>query len=233
MKEVEMEKRIKGLEEQVRALQTLLDIEEIKKLQRAYGYYLEHWMAREIIDLFAEGDDVCLDFAWYEGVYKGKASVKRYYEGRFKTEPELFHQLMQLCPIIDVDPDGKTARGRWYGFGAVAAPHGKGVGQSFMNGIYENEYVKQEGRWKFKRIRWSMNYMIRPSHGIVAPERMAAADPDFKMTWPEPDVQPVHFDPRYPSGYIFPFHYKNPVSGKKSSEETTNRAVKGIEKAYT
>jgi hypothetical protein len=231
MKEAEMENRITSLEDQVRSLKTLLDIEEIKKLQRAYGYYLEHWMAKEIIDLFADGDDVCLDFTWYEGVYQGKTSIKRYYEGRFKTEPELFHQLMQLCPIIDVDPEGNTAKGRWYGLGFVAAPHGKGVGQSVMNGIYENEYVKQNGKWKYKLIRWSLNYMVRPVSGIVAPDRLAAADSDFKMTWPEPDIQPTHFDARYPSGYILPFHYMHPVTGIRSSEEKTNQSVKGIEKA--
>ncbi len=232
MKDTELETRIKALEDEVKTLKTLLDIEEIKKLQRAYGYYLEHWMSKEIIDLFADSDDVCLDFSWYEGVYKGKAGVKKYYEGRFKTEPELFHQLMQLCPIIDVNPDGKTAKGRWYGYGAVAAPRGKGVGQALMNGIYENEYVKENGKWKFKKINWSMNYMERPGAGMVAPERLAAADKEFKMTWPEPDIQPIAFDPRYPSGFIFPFHYKHPVTGKKTSEEKNNKKVKGIEKAY-
>jgi hypothetical protein len=231
MPETELENRIKVLEEQVRTLQTLLDIEEIKKLQRAYGYYLEHWMAQEIIDLFADGEGVCLDFNWYEGVYLGKAGVKKYYEGRFKTEPELFHQLMQLCPIIDVSPDGKTAKGRWYGYGGVATPRGKGVGQAVMNGIYENEYVKEGGKWKFKRIHWAMNYMSRPGQSWVTPERLAAADTDFKMTWPEPDIAPTRFDPKYPSGYILPFHYRHPVTGRKTSEEINNRSVKGIEKA--
>jgi hypothetical protein len=231
MKDVEMENRITALEEQVKTLQTLLDIEEIKKLQRAYGYYLEHWMGKEIVDLFSDSEDVSLDFTWYEGTYKGKASVKRYYEGRFKTEPEFFHQLMQLCPIIDIDPDGKTAKGRWYGFGAVATPRGKGMGQAFMNGIYENEYIKENGKWKYLHIKWAMNYMIHPEHGIVAPERLAAADPEFKMTWPEADVLPTGFRPEYPSGYIFPFHYKHPITGKKTSEDKINRTVKNIDKA--
>ena len=38
----ELEKKIERLEAR---LQELEDIEEIKKLQRAYGYYLEHRMA--------------------------------------------------------------------------------------------------------------------------------------------------------------------------------------------
>ncbi len=58
MKAEEMEARMKTLESQVNALQTLLDIEEIKKLQRAYGYYLEHWMAREIVNLGFANDAI-------------------------------------------------------------------------------------------------------------------------------------------------------------------------------
>ena len=77
-----MESRLKTLEEQVKTLQTLLDIEEIKKLQRAYGYYLEHWMAKEIVDLFSDSPDVSLEFPWNEGTYLGKEGVRKYYENR-------------------------------------------------------------------------------------------------------------------------------------------------------
>jgi hypothetical protein len=231
MKAEELETRIVELESQVKTLQTLLDIEEIKKLQRAYGYYLEHWMAKEIVELFSDSPDTRLEFPWNEGTYLGKEGVRKYYEGRFKPDAEFFHQLMQLCPIIDVNSDGKTAKGRWYGFGAVSTRRGKGVGQSFMNGIYENEYVKEGGKWKFKRFRWSSNYMAKPGEGWVAPERAAAADKNFSMNWPEPDIPPTGFNPVYPSGFIFPFHYTHPVTGKKTSEAELNQSVKNIEKA--
>jgi hypothetical protein len=112
MKETDMENRIKTLEDQVRTLQALLDVEEIKKLQAAYAYYLEHWMAQEIIDLFADGEGVVLDFPWYEGTYFGKAGVRKYYEGRFKPDREFLHQIMPIAPVIDISPDGLTAHGR-------------------------------------------------------------------------------------------------------------------------
>jgi hypothetical protein len=57
MKIEELEAKVKTLENKIR---TLEDIEEIKKLQRAYGYYLEHWMAEDIIDCFADGPDTSL-----------------------------------------------------------------------------------------------------------------------------------------------------------------------------
>ncbi len=226
-----LENKIKVLEDQVRALQTLLDIEEIKKLQRAYGYYLEHWMAQEIIDLFADGDGVCLDFPWNEGTYLGKAGVRRYYEGRFKPDRELFHQIMPISPIIDINSNGIRAKGRWYGYGAIASPRGQGMGQSIINGIYENEYVKEDGKWKFLRISWALNYLVKPGQGWVSADRLATADPNFKMTWPEPDIPPTGFNPKYPSGFIFPFHYNHPVTGHETSERQINKTIEGLDNA--
>ena len=223
----ELEARIKTLESQVRILQ---DIEDIKKLQRAYGFYLEHWMTSEVIDLFSDGPDVALE--WPEGKYFGKEGVKRYFEGNDKKDPEFLHQLMQLSPVVDVDPDGKTAKGRWYCWGAITVPVGGGVIPSFQSGLYENEYVKEDGKWKIKRFRWHMNYSVKPGEGLVAPERIAAADPKAKiMGGTKPDVPDTRFEHRYPSGYIFPFHYNHPVTSKPTSEGRRNLSVKGVKKA--
>jgi hypothetical protein len=220
----EMEARIKALEDQVRTLQ---DIDEIKNLQRAYGYYLEHWMASEIIDLFADGPGVGLE--WPEGKYPGKEGVRRYFsEMEKKVDAEFLHQLMQLSPIVDVDPDGTTARGRWYSFGGVSVPRGGGVSQSFISGTYENEYVKEGGKWKIKKIRWHLNFSAKPGTGWVKPERVAAVDPNTPMGGPQPDIPDTRFSQQYPSGYIFPFHYKHPVTGKESTEGLRNANVKGV-----
>jgi uncharacterized protein with ParB-like and HNH nuclease domain len=51
MDKKEMEEKIKELESKVAVLE---DLEAIKRLQRSYGYYLEHWMFEEIIDCFAD-----------------------------------------------------------------------------------------------------------------------------------------------------------------------------------
>ncbi len=224
----EMEARLKALERQVTTLENqvaiLRDYEEIKKLQRIYGYYLEHWMNEEIVDLFADGPGVALE--WPEGTYLGKEGVKRYFNGMKNDSPEFLHQVMQLCPVIDLDPDGQTARGRWYGFGAIAVPRGKGVKQSFMCGTYENEYVKENGQWKIKKFKWNLNYQAAPGTGWVSPERVAAVDPYSQSVVPPSDKPAIGYKTAYPSGYIFPFHYKHPITGKSSSEEARNRARK-------
>jgi hypothetical protein len=111
VKVAELEARLKILEKQVRTLQ---DIEEIKTLQKAYGYYIEHWMSKEIIGLFSDGPDVTLTLA--AGTYLGKKGVIKYFERMKDPSPEFLHQVMQLSGIVSVDPGGNTAKGRWYGF---------------------------------------------------------------------------------------------------------------------
>jgi hypothetical protein len=39
---------------------------------------------------------------------------------------------------------------------------------------------------------------------------------------PEADVPAMKGDPRFVSGYIFPFHYNHPVTGKPTSEKAKN-----------
>jgi hypothetical protein len=225
MRMVEMEARFKALENQVRSqeirLRALEDTEAINRLQRAYGYYLEHWMAQEIIDLFSDGPDVALTLA--AGTYLGKSGVKKYFE-RTKPNSEFLHQVMQLSGIVDVSPDGKTAKGRWYGFGAIALPVSNGIKQSFMSGIYICEYVKEDAVWRFKKLQFDQFYNATPVEGWVKPERLAAVDIRQPSQLLEADI-PRSYNPRYPSGYIVPFHFTHPVTRKSTSEGQRNSSL--------
>ena len=54
------------------------DVNEIKRLQRVYSYYVMHMMRDEIYDCFADRDpDVKL--RWLEGTWYGKKGVSRYF----------------------------------------------------------------------------------------------------------------------------------------------------------
>jgi hypothetical protein len=216
-----LEDQVKTMKNQIRTLQTLLDIEEIKKLQRAYGFYLEHWMVQEIVDCFSDSPDVMADF-YPLGIWKGKQGIIRYFGHHKEYDPEFLHQIMQLSPVIHVDPDGKTARGRWCGYGPIAGPQGGGVSESIHSGIYEMEYVKEDSIWKIKTLSWRVNYIVTPGKGFVKPERVAAIDPDYRFQMSKPDLVVQGSRTTYPSGYIYPFHYKHPVTGKKTSEDEIN-----------
>lgn len=202
-------------------VQILADTEAIKKLQKAYGYYLEHWMAEEVIDCFSDSPDVYLKL--YEGTYVGKESIKRYFDR--KRTNEYLHQVMQLSGIVDIEPDGINAKGRWYSWGACAITLGKGVRQYFMNGIYEMGYVKERGVWKINNLEYCLCYAAPPNTGWVKPERVAALTPEDKIIPPPPDIPPDEFNTMYPSGYIVPFHFQHPVTGKTTTESERNQSL--------
>ena len=212
-----MEARIKELEEKVRILQ---DIEDIKRLQKAYGFYLEHFMRDEIIDLFADRNDLVLN-----GAEGGKEDLRKFFQNLADSSqnPEFLHQAMQLSGIVDVSPDGETAEGRWYALGAVALTMGGGVRPLSLNGIYTVEYVKEKGKWKINKMKFHQVILASPTEGWVKKERIAADPPAGTRRGP---AKPMDSQARYPSGYIVPFHYKHPVTGKKTGEAKHNALMK-------
>ena len=188
----ELEARLKNLE----------DVETINRLQRAYGYYLVHWEGKQLAALFSDAPDVTLGAGDGGVVFSGQKDVKNFFK-RIRDPPELLHGLMQLSGIGDVDPDGKTAKGRWFGFGPLAIPgEDEKVKAIWGFGIYENEYVKEKGRWKIKKLHYDYIMTTPYEDGWVKTPTM--------RIWGDLNS----YDKPYPSGFILPYHYKNPGSGK-------------------
>ena len=216
MKSAELEARVKALEARSQATE---DIEAIKKLQHAYGYYLEHWQTKQLLGLWSHGSDITFE-ANDTGLYKGWEQIKHCfsfedhftaYNGEEMAPPEYLHILMPNAGIVDLDPDGKTAKGRWYGFFLGAMRRGKGgkLVALIGCGIWENEYVKENGIWKIKKIFWNDIFCSPLDEGWV--KTPYAANPPSKYR-PAPVDNPQFL--HYPSGHIMPYHYKNPVTSK-------------------
>jgi hypothetical protein len=229
----ELEATIKILQEHIQVqdkkLQVLEDIEAIKKLQKAYGCYVEHMMHDEIIDCFSDSPEVVLN--WLEGQWIGKDGVRRYFNRPAGTAPDpmFLHQVMQLVGVIDVSPDGNRGWGRWYSFGGIFMPRDGKVQRSFVNGIYENEYIKENGIWKILKIKWMIPYSVRIDEGWNTAEGVTAPFYKGGATFgPKPDIPVDVTDLRYVSGYVFPFHYKHPVTGKGTSEGKLNSRLKPV-----
>ena len=67
-----LEKRIEALEHDLGVQQ---DINDVRKLQYAYGYFIDKSQYNEVADLFAKNGEV-----WFlGGIYKGIEGVKRLY----------------------------------------------------------------------------------------------------------------------------------------------------------
>jgi hypothetical protein len=215
-----LKKEIAAKDGRITALE---DIENIQKLQCAYGYYLEHWMGEEIIDCFSKDPGVSATFV--EGTYKGPEGIRRYFGRTQESPPEFMHMVMQTTPYITLEEDGKRAKGRWYGYGAVAMPAGKGARQIIMSVVYEMEYIKEDGIWKIYRLELLMHYAYSPAQGWVSPEKVKAAEAPQEPMRLNPDEWAKH-NTGYPSGFILPHSFKHPVTGKITSEERRNSKLK-------
>ena len=79
MKSEELGAEIKALTKTVKKMkastQAQEDIEAINKLQRAYGYYLEHWEEEQIVELFSHSPEVSVEIN-DGGLYTGYEAVK-------------------------------------------------------------------------------------------------------------------------------------------------------------
>jgi len=219
MKTSELEATVENLRETVKKLEVRLtaaeDVESIKKLQRAYGYYLEHWQEEELVELFSHSPEVSLEindgglFKGYEAVKNSFNFAEHYtaYGGAKKAPGEFLHILIPLSGVVDLDPNGKTAKGRWYGFGLVAQRRAGKLQAIISCGIWENEYIKEDGVWKILKLFWATTIASPLDEGWVKTPYLGNVHKDAPAQGPN-----THFAP-YPSGYIFPYHYVNPVTG--------------------
>ena len=206
----------------------LNDVQAVRKLQHAYGYYLDKCLYDEVVDLFAADGEV----RFMGGAFKGKQGLRRLYCDRFRKNftggrngPVYGFLLdhLQLQDIVDVAPDRNTARARFRCL-MQAGSHetkkdapGHLPSQWWEGGIYENDYVREDGVWKIKVCNYNVVY-----HGLF--EKGWAHTPVqfvqfFTETYPKnPGGPDALIEPRpviWPETSVVPFHYEHPVTGKK------------------
>ena len=223
MQEETSQKRIKALENDVEVLKDRLrvleDIEAIQKLQRAYGYYMDHMMPDEIAELFTDDGEQ----EWKGlGVFKGKETIREAWKVTRKWPAEQLHVGVQISPYITVAPDGNSAKGRWYCVGGSPMPGNGTVSSLIYFGLYENDYVKEKGIWKIKSLRIGIMYSMRSAEKEINQEdderivQISMSQYPFSKRLSRVPRQ------EWPSPWIRPFHFKHPVTGKETSEAAWN-----------
>jgi hypothetical protein len=219
---------ISMLVERVQALETkierLEDRAAIEKLTRAFNYYGDHGLWDNIVDLFADNSRIEISG---RGAYKGKDAAERLFikaigRGKIGIPPGFMANHMTLQGIVDVAPDGKTAKGRWREFSTYGFRESERA--SWGAGTLAIEYVKEDGVWKFKDLQFYLNFVSDYDKGWGKSSGYGSTpSKDFP-----PDSPPTEYD-RYPGRYVVPFHYSNPVSGKEwTLEETEKYSTHGL-----
>jgi hypothetical protein len=190
------------------------DSNDIKRLQRAFGYYLDDFAIDEVADLFA--DDATIEYG-LDGIYAGKDRIKEYFlatfDGQASLDPGQLNERMQLMPVVTVDPSGGTAKARWR---EIIMAGRLGESAIWGEGPYENQYVKEDGRWKFSRIYWHQAVVV-PYEGGWQAHRDTTEGKWVSNDLP-PDRPPTIEYETWPGTFLPPFHFGNPVLGAIESE---------------
>lgn len=208
----DVDRSIAELEEAVadarRRVERLKDFESLENLAGVYGYYVDKSLHHDVADLFASDGNVEI---LGRGVYLGPQRVREYMLNLSPgvvgpRDGALFNHL-HLQPVISVADDGMTANMRarlfvMFGIEDVNAQWGAG--------IYENQFVKEDGVWKFRYLHAYQTFYTNYEDGWA--KRASAIFAPYDRLPPD-RPQSVLYDP-YPAAFVPPFHYVNPVSGR-------------------
>ncbi len=146
------------MEELEARIQVLEDIEAIRKLKATYCYLCDAGLGDdrnrdELISHFS--DDARVDFGLGPpSVFEGKEGLKTFF-GEVVPGAISFCMHMVHNPIITVK--GNAATGRWY-YEAPTTDTASNKAQ-WMAGTYEEEYVRENGEWKFASIKTKWKYI--------------------------------------------------------------------------
>ena len=180
----------------------------IKKLQRAFGYYVDRGLWGDAADLFTDQGTIEIGL---DGVYAGKARIREYLMRLHGGQEGLIYgqlnEWVTLQPAIAVAADGMSATARWRDHGMLGQykKHAE-----WRDGIYENTYVREGGVWKIESLHLYINFLapyergwarLRGSEGLVQSEASKAFPPDRGPTEsyaPFPAVQVPDFQARHP-----------------------------------
>ncbi len=189
-----------------RSAQQLQDETEVLNLQHSYGYYFDRKEWGSVANLFASDGTLELGL---RGVYAGRGRIRRALAltaGETLGTDEV-RDHMQLATVVHVAPDGRTAKIRGVDLSVSGV---KGKGAQWEEGIFENEYIKQNGGWKIRSVHYYPRVITDYELGW-AKSAKPAAGPSTEFP---PDRHSTETYEIYPKMYYPRLHYANPVTGQ-------------------
>ena len=158
----DLEARVAALESKVREL---TDIEAIRDLRFRYHEYINEAKFTEIAGLFTEEGELLFG---HLGNAHGREEINRFFagllvkpDGQNKMRPPRLSRVRQFIHNHVVEVHGDRATGFAY---LEAKPVYKG--ESYVVAArYDDEYVRQNGKWKFKKMALTPYFMVPLKEG--------------------------------------------------------------------
>jgi hypothetical protein len=85
------------------------------------------------------------------------------------------------------------------------------AGCGWAEGVYENEYVLQDGAWRLRVLRWAPSF-----YGKLAPDAIAAGRPSAPVSERFPPSAPPTYGQDESGAWILPFHYAHPHTRERT-----------------
>lgn len=150
---------LQTIDELKKEVQTLKDIEAIKQLHIRYVNDLTYGEWDDIVECFSE-DAVLAVFIGREPI-KGKDAIRDTFMNTIsKSDKHSGKEAnLTLHPLITVD--GDTAKGNWVIY-FITQPDQSNDAMQLIQGIYDLEWVRENGEWKISYIEWSVRFALGP-----------------------------------------------------------------------
>ena len=155
-------------------------LRKIKDLDRTFAQLAQFGEFKKMVSLFAANGTL----QWGAQVATGSNAIQNWLTTDAGAMNGLAAGSLNFMiidnPSITLSPDGRTAKGRWNGLRFM----GDGKGSTrIAGGIYENDYVLENGTWNFAKLHYWPQF-----------------DGDYEKGWRNSDnallpVVPYHFTP--------------------------------------
>jgi hypothetical protein len=198
--------------ELIQRAQRLEDEQAVLNLQHAYGYYIDRALWKQAADLFAREGSLEVGQA---GVYVGRKHIRR---ALALAAPQglragQLNDHLQFEPVVDVAPDGRSAKGRFFELAFVG---GGGEPAKLVQNVHENEYVRRGAGWMIQSLH---SYTILVTDYDQGWAKSALPAPTVSTMLP-PDHPPTVMYEAYPKVYTPPLHFHNAVTSGPASRAT-------------
>lgn len=141
----------RAIDELARDVERVESVRAVKDLQRAYAQLSQFGQWRAMAALFAEETGL----HWGDESVTGRDAIEAWLEAQAgdmdgRTPGSLHTEIIDE-PLANLSVDGQTAKARWMSMRFLGDGKGKA---RIEGGLYENDYVRENGRWRIAVLRY-------------------------------------------------------------------------------